>query len=35
LVFKLNKMQGISQSKHQHLVDALLHLEELLDRDFG
>lgn len=27
-------MQGISQSKHQHLMDALLHLENLLSRDF-
>ena len=27
-------MQGISNSKHQHLVDALLHLESLLSRDF-
>jgi len=27
-------MQGISQSKHQHLVDALLQLENLLNRDF-
>lgn len=27
-------MQGISTSKHQHLVDALLHLEELLSKDF-
>ncbi len=27
-------MQGINQSKHQHLVDALLHLENLLSRDF-
>ena len=26
-------MQGISQSKHQHLVDALLHLEMLLSKD--
>jgi hypothetical protein len=24
-------MQGISQSKHQHLMDALLHLENLLN----
>lgn len=28
-------MQGISTSKHQHLVDALLHLENLLSKDFG
>lgn len=27
-------MQGISTSKHQHLVDALLHLENLLESDF-
>jgi len=27
-------MQGISTSKHQHLVDALLHLEESLSKDF-
>lgn len=27
-------MQGISNSKHQHLVDALLHLEQLLSGDF-
>lgn len=26
-------MQGISQSKHQHLVDALLQLERLLSID--
>jgi hypothetical protein len=27
-------MQGISTSKHQHLVDALLQLEKLLNREF-
>lgn len=27
-------MQSISRSKHQHLVDALLQLENLLGRDF-
>lgn len=27
-------MQGISNSKHRHLVDALLQLENLLGRDF-
>lgn len=27
-------MQGISQSKHQHLIDALLKLEKLLGKDF-
>jgi len=26
-------MQGISNPKHQHLVDALLHLEQLLSGD--
>lgn len=27
-------MQGISTSKHQHLVDALLQLERVLGQDF-